>query len=294
MKLIMCIANICSIVVNFKLWFQCNHIIFLSRHFFSSVLIIMFLRVYFSQWLTGFAPLLSVLSISSSFWVKINFSCQQFAVIFLEVHFCWLSIILWLPVWHQYFSSSMLAHYWGRHWIREVHPAKSSILKCSSVMIHIVLQFSFSHWSTDFSSFKNYNAKKYNTHTTCLYNTLIQHVQHILIQHEVVVRISLEILQDRKAGITFFQFNCIINLTQEDDFIKRDPFCFQFSLSLPQQQFEFQKIGKVKVKERQFVLNYRQKSYMTGQQVSGYSVLISGLNQLRKKTATSKIRFAFS
>ena len=83
----MCIANICSIVVNFKLWFQCNHIIFLSRHFFSSVLIIMFLRVYFSQWLTGFAPLLSVLSISSSFWVKINFSCQLFAVIFSRSSF---------------------------------------------------------------------------------------------------------------------------------------------------------------------------------------------------------------
>ena len=123
---------------------------------------------------------------------------------------------------------------------------------------------------------------------------LIQHVQHNLIQHEVVVRISLEILQDRKAGITFFQFNCIINLTQEDDFIKRDPFCFQFSLRLPQQQFEFQKSGKVKVKERQLVLNYRQKYCRKGQKVSSSSILISGSTQQRKMPTSSETRFAFS
>ena len=46
--------------------------------------------------------------------------------------------------------------------------------------------------------------EKYNTNTTCLYNTLIQYIQHALIQHEVVVKLSSEILQDRPAAIKIF------------------------------------------------------------------------------------------
>ena len=103
MKLILCITNLCIVVLNFKLWFQYNHIIFLSRDFCSSVLIIIVLRVYFPQWSTGFSTLRSVLSISSSFWVKAHFFSSAFAIILSRVYFCWLSIILWLPVWHQYF-----------------------------------------------------------------------------------------------------------------------------------------------------------------------------------------------
>ena len=40
------------------------------------------------------------------------------------------------------------------------------------------------------------------------------------------VKISSESLQDRPLGITFFRFDCRIDLTQEETRIKRDLFCF--------------------------------------------------------------------
>ena len=64
MKLILCIADLCNIVLHFKIWFQCNHIIFLFCNFCSSELINIVIRVLFSRWLTYFNPLFFVSSIS--------------------------------------------------------------------------------------------------------------------------------------------------------------------------------------------------------------------------------------
>ena len=100
-------------------------------------------------------------------------------------------------------------------------------LHCSSILLYPVI-----NW---FHSFKTHTQhKKYNTPTTCLYKTLIQHVQHALIKHKVVVKLLSEILQDRPEGITLFWIYFRINLTQEDARTKRDPFFFQFSMRLPQ------------------------------------------------------------
>ena len=52
-----------------------------------------------------------------------------------------------------------------------------------------------------------------------------------------LLKLSSEILQYMAEGITFFRFYFSINPTQEYARIKRDPFCFQFDLRLPQQNF---------------------------------------------------------
>ena len=93
--------------------------------------------------------------------------------------FCRISIVLWLPVWHQYFALFMFACYLEYHWIRVVHTEKQSILKCSSVLIHNFILVSFYQWSIFFSSFE-----KHNTNIEHSYNMFIQQVQHTLIQHE--------------------------------------------------------------------------------------------------------------
>ena len=79
----------------------------------------------------------------------IFFSSVAFCNFVLSSFFC-LLILLWFTVWHQYFSLLILAHCWCYHWIRTMHPAKQSILKFSSVLIRIILQVSFSRWSTNF------------------------------------------------------------------------------------------------------------------------------------------------
>ena len=109
---------------------------------------------------------------------------QLFAVILSWVTICPLSIVLWLPVWHQYFSLSMLARCWGYHWIRVVHPAKQSMSKCSSVIIHIFPRVFFFPGISWFSYFETIQHEKYNTQTTILYWTLIQHIQYALIKHK--------------------------------------------------------------------------------------------------------------
>ena len=106
------------------------------------------------------------------------FSLRLFAVILSQVPFCRISILIWFPVWYKYFTLLMLDHYWGCHWIGSVHPDKTDNFKmffcsdyhCSSGFLFLVINLFFSFG-------------KYNTKTTCLYNTLIKHVQHALIQH---------------------------------------------------------------------------------------------------------------
>ena len=93
-------------------------------------------------------------------------SLHLFVITLSQVTFCWLLIVLLFPVWHQDFSLLLLDHCWGYYWLRAVHPAKQSILKCSYALILVVIQILFSQLSTDFSPLKN---------TTRLYNTLIQH-----------------------------------------------------------------------------------------------------------------------
>ena len=176
----MCIDNPCNFVFHFKLWFQCNHIIFLFRRLCSSVLNCIVLQDSFSQWSTYLAPLISVLSISSPFWVKTNFFLQLFAVILFRAPFCWLLIVLWLTVWHQDFALSMLAYCWGYHWLRALHPVNKIILKSPSVLIQIVLQVSFSQRSTYFSNTTQSCSKNLTRKPTRQY--IRDHVLPILLQ----------------------------------------------------------------------------------------------------------------
>ena len=85
-----------------------------------------------------------------------------------------------------------------------------------------------------------------------------------------------------------------IGPTHEGARIKQDPFCFQFALRLPNHNFEFQKPGKRKVRERQFVVNSCKKACRTGQQGSRSSGFIAGPTRLRKMLASSETRFALS
>ena len=53
-----------------------------------------------------------------------------------------------------------------------------------------------------------------------------------------VVKLSSENLLDREEDITFFHFNFMIDLTQEDACINQEPFCFNFDLSIMHQNFD--------------------------------------------------------
>ena len=92
------------------------------------------------------------------------------------------------------------------------------------------------------------------------YNMLIQYVQHNLIQHNAILKILSEILQDSPEEITIIKFDWRIKPTQKYACIKQNPFCFQFSLRILQQHFVFQRSGKEKVKERQFVVKISPES----------------------------------
>ena len=135
-------------------------------------------------------------------------------------------------------------------------PLDKSSVSCKSVNLKMFFcddsNYSSSFFLPMINWFRSY--KKYNMHTTCLYNRLIKHVQHALIQHKVVIKISSESLKYRPSGITLYKFDCTIDLAQEYARIKRDPFWFQFALRLPQQHFELQTSGKERVKEKQFVV----------------------------------------
>ena len=76
-----------------------------------------------------------------------------------------------------------------------MHPEKQSILKYSFVLIHIVLQVSFSHWSTDLAPFKNYNAKKIQH----AYNMFIQHADITCITHSNTSRSCSKNLTEKPA-----------------------------------------------------------------------------------------------
>ena len=114
---------------------------------------------FFYPVMNPFSFLLSVLFISSTFWVKTIFSLHLFNVILYRVTFCQLSIVLWSPALYQYFSLLMLAHFRGYHCLRAVHIAKQSILKYSPVLFFIVLQVSFSRWYIYLSPLKNTTQK---------------------------------------------------------------------------------------------------------------------------------------
>ena len=53
-----------------------------------------------------------------------------------------------------------------------------------------------------------------------------------------LIKLVLESLQERPSGIAFSRFDCRIDPTQEDARIQQDPLYFQFSLRLPQQNFD--------------------------------------------------------
>ena len=53
-----------------------------------------------------------------------------------------------------------------------------------------------------------------------------------------LIKFLSERLRDRPSGITFFCFDFRIDPNQEYYRIQRDPFCFLFSLRLPQQHFD--------------------------------------------------------
>ena len=139
-------------------------IIFLLQYLRSSVFICIVLQVPLSQWSKYFAPLLSVSYILIILSVKTNlflFSC--FLRVLSWVPFGQLSTVLWFSVWYQYCLLLMLDYFWSCHFLRALHTVKQSIKKKYFLLIYIVLQVSFTQWSSYFSPLINKTRKIQHT-----------------------------------------------------------------------------------------------------------------------------------
>ena len=158
---------------------MCNHIIFLLWYFCSSMLIRLFLLSFLLLMINRFLHFAL-----GGIYLKLNLGKNLFfSAMFCDfswVPFYWISIVLFLFEWHQHFSLLMLDYCSGYQWIRAEHSANQYILKCSYVMIHIVIQVFNSQWSTYVSPLI-YNTKTIITNTP-------QEIHHVYttqkIQHE--------------------------------------------------------------------------------------------------------------
>ena len=148
-----------------------------------------------------FSLSLSILSISSTFWFKTNILCNFFLISFFSdlncaVFSCVTSIFCIINV------SSLLRLTLAKS-VTSCKAVYFKFLFCSD--LHCSSSFFFSVIS-GFFSFERIKHEKYNMHTTRLYNTLIQHVQRALIQHEFcTTRLYNTLIQHANRKIKSFQ-----------------------------------------------------------------------------------------
>ena len=90
-----------------------------------------------------------------------------------------------------------------------------------------------------------------------------------------VIKLSSEIPQDRPPGIMFLWFDCSIDPTNKDARIQWDPFCFQFTLWLPQHHF-YSITNKVEDINSQEKMKIHQSAKKSGE----VSAILGGGSQL--------------
>ena len=112
---------------------------------------------------TYFTPLLSVSSISGTFWFKTIFFSSFFYCDFVLRYFLSSLNCTLVSGVISIFTLSTLNHCWGCHWIISVHPAKTGNFKmffCADFHFSLSFLFPVINWFWSFL--------KYNTRTTHL------------------------------------------------------------------------------------------------------------------------------